>query len=329
MPANLTHQFHRAQERYRAASAPREQLECLEEMLREIPKHKGTEHLQADIKRRIKEAKDALRSGKGRKSGPSYSIDSGPYPQLAIIGPPNVGKSALVGALTGIELSVAPYPYTTHDPHPAMMPFENTRVQLIDLPPISADHMESWISSIVRAADAALLVVDLSAGDLLESTEAVFQRLGGHKLYLGRVPGEQSGSIGATARRTLIAANKCDDPDAGMALDIFGEIHAASFEIVPVSATTGMGIELLRSRIWALLDLVRAVPKPPGKPPDHNDPILLSRGSTVLDMARTIHGELAEHLRRARVWGCADHAEGQWVSRDHVIVDGEIFELET
>ena len=142
------------------------------------------------------------------------------------------------------------------------------------------------------------------------------------------MPADQADSIGALAKRTLVAANKSDHPDAEETLELFREFLDDRFAIVPVSCESGAGIEVLRLAIWELLDVVRAIPKPPGKPPDSEDPILLPRGSTVLDMARNIHGELAEHLKRARVWGCADHAPGQWVSRDHVIADGEIFELE-
>jgi small GTP-binding protein len=328
LPANLTHQFHRAQERYRAASTPREQLDALQEMLREIPKHKGTDHLQADIKRKIKQAKDEVKAGKKRSGGPSYSIESGEYPQVAVVGPPNSGKSALIDALTGLKLVVAPYPFTTREPHPAMMPFENTRVQLVDLPPISADHMEPWISSIARAADAVLLVVDLEAGDLFETTEAVFDKLSSHKLFLGEVPEDQQAALGSAAKRTLIAANKCDFRDADVVVELFAEVYATQFPIITASAKTGEGLEDLRSAIWRLLELVRAVPKPPGQEPDYGDPILLPRGSTVLDMARHIHGDLAEHLKRARVWNCGDHADGAWIGRDHVVADGEIFELE-
>ncbi|MDH3592294.1 MAG: 50S ribosome-binding GTPase [Planctomycetota bacterium] len=329
MPANLTHQFRRAQARYRAATELREQLDALQEMLREIPKHKGTEHLQADIKRKIKVAKETARSTKRSHSGPSYKIDSGGYPQVVVIGPPNAGKSSLIHALTGTDLFVAPYPYSTREPHPAMMPFERARIQLVDTPPIAANHMEPWIADLVRAADALLVVMDLGAGDLLEGCEGVVNQLARHKLFLGVVPESHAQSIGALAKRFFVAANKWDDQDASASLEIFSELYADRFEILPVSVTTEFRIEVLRRAIWDMLDVVRAVPKPPGKPPDEDDPILLPRGSTVLDMARSIHGELADHLKRARVWHCKDHAEGQWVSRAHVIEDGEIFELET
>jgi uncharacterized protein len=78
-----------------------------------------------------------------------------------VVGPPNAGKSHLVAALTGVALEVAPYPYTTPRPFPGMMPFEDVQIQLIDLPPVCATHTENWISGLVPAADAALLVVDL------------------------------------------------------------------------------------------------------------------------------------------------------------------------
>ncbi|MHC4547793.1 MAG: GTPase [Planctomycetota bacterium] len=329
MPANLTPQYFKAQQRYRAASEPREQLAALQEMLRVIPKHKGTEHLQADLKRKIKELRAELHARKKRRKGPSFAVDSGMYPQVVVLGPPNAGKSSLISGLTGTELEVAPYPYTTREPRPAMMPFENTKVQLVDTPPVFQDSMEPWLGSLARTGDAVLIVVDLAAGDLLEACEGMLAQLAGQKLYLGQLPAAQQEVVGAVAQPTLCAANKCDAPGAGDALEIFREVHGKRFAILPVSATTGEGLEELRRRVWALLDLVRAIPKPPGKLPDHDDPILLPRGSTVVDMARAIHGELAENLKRARVWGCADHAEGQWISRDHVVADGEIFELET
>jgi small GTP-binding protein len=330
VPANLTPQYYKAQERYRAATEPKEQLEALQEMLRVIPKHKGTEHLQADIKRKIKEAKEEVKAAKRKgKRGPSYAVDSGEYPQVVVVGPPNSGKSALISSLTGAEFEVAPYPYTTRFPRPAMMPFENTRVQLVDTPPIFVDSMEPWISSLVRAADAALAVVDLAAGDLLEAFEGVLAQLGNHKVFLAEVPEEHQESVGAMEKTTLVVANKIDVDGAAEVLEIFREVFGGGFEIVPVSVETGDGLEALRTRTWQILDLVRAIPKPPGKPPDYEDPILLHRGSTVADMARAIHKELEQQLKRARVWSSPDHAEGTWVARDHVVSDGEIFELET
>jgi ribosome-interacting GTPase 1 len=331
MPANLTPSFLRARERYEAADDPQEQLDALQQMLREIPKHKGTEHLQADIKRRMRQAREAiLTEGQRRKGGLSFQVERGRHPQVAVVGAPNTGKSSLVQALTGVALEIAPYPFTTRVPHPAIMPFENARVQLVDLPPIAAEHMDSWLPGIVRSADAVLMVVDLSAGDLLETTEAVIARLGEQKVFLGEVPAEQREVVGATGLRTLIAASHRDLDGAAEALEIFAELYGERFAMLPVAAAVtpgGSGVEELRQGIWRLLDVVRAVPKPPGKPADQADPIVLPRGSTVFDMARCVHREFAERIERARVWHSVDHVDGQWVGRDHVLADLEIVEL--
>jgi ribosome-interacting GTPase 1 len=247
---------------------------------------------------------------------------------VVVVGAPNAGKTAIVRALTGNDLEVAPYPFTTREPHPALMPFENAHVQLVDLPPVSAEHIDPWLPGIVRAGEAALLCIDLAAPDLLESTEAIFGRFRDQKIHFGPVPEGESETIGAMSKRTLLAANKSDTDGAADALEIFRDLSGSTLPAVPVSAETGAGIEDLRIAIWRLLDVVRAIPKPPGKPPDQDEPIILPRGSTVLDVARVIHRELADRFKRARVWNSPDHAEGQWVSRDHVVQDLEVFELE-
>jgi small GTP-binding protein len=327
MPANLTPAYYKAQERYRAATEPREQLAALKEMLQLIPKHKGTEHMQADLKKKIKEAKLALQQGKKQRRGPSYAVPSHGKPQVVVLGAPNAGKSALVAALSGTELTVEPYPYTTREPHPAMMPYENARLQLVDMPPVAAEHMEPWIGGIVRGGDGVLLVVDLAAPDVLEGYEAVLAQLERNKIMLGELPEERRDAVGWMGKRTVVAGAKCDAPDAAETLDVFIELSGDPFVTVPVSVETGEGLEDVRRAVWGMLDLVRAIPKPPHQPPDYEDPILLPRGGTVQDMARVIHRDLATSFKQARVWGCADHADGQWIGADHVVEDGEIFEF--
>jgi len=174
-----------------------------------------------------------------------------------------------------------------------------------------------------------LLVVDLAAEDVLEGFEGVVAHLARNKFFLDRLPESLRESVGATVKPTLLVANKCDVDGAAETLEVFLELTGTKLDVVPVSATTGEGIYTLRRRIWELLDLVRAIPKPPHEAPDYHDPILLHRGATVMDMARVIHREMAEELKRARVWNCADHADGQCIGRDHVVADMEVFELET
>src|SRR6266566_9587820 len=139
MPANLTPEYKAAEAAFRKARDPRERLERLREMLRVIPKHKGTDHLQGDIKRRIKELSEELeRAPKGGgRGGLPLAIRPEGTAQLALIGPPNAGKSSLHARLTASGAQAAPYPFTTQYPEAGMMPYEDIRFQLVDLPAIS------------------------------------------------------------------------------------------------------------------------------------------------------------------------------------------------
>src|SRR6266571_6668428 len=118
MPANLTPEYKSAEAAFRKARDPRERLERLREMLRVIPKHKGTDHLQGDIKRRIKELSEELeRAPKGGgRGGLPLAIRPEGTAQLALIGPPNAGKSSLHARLTASGAQAAPYPFTTQYP---------------------------------------------------------------------------------------------------------------------------------------------------------------------------------------------------------------------
>src|SRR5512137_974809 len=160
MPANLSPEYKVAEAAYRKARDPRERLAHLREMLRVIPKHKGTEHLQADIKARIKDLSGELEGARkgGGHGGPALVIRPEGAAQIALIGPPNAGKSALHDRLTGSGAAVAPYPFTTQFPQPGMLPYEDIAFQLLDLPPIAAEHPVPWIGSALQTADAALLV---------------------------------------------------------------------------------------------------------------------------------------------------------------------------
>src|SRR5438477_9460815 len=143
MPANLSPEYKAADAAFRKAREPRERLELLREMLRTIPKHKGTERLQADIKARIKDLSEELEGGArkgGGHGGPALVVRPEGAAQVALLGPPNAGKSALHARLTASGARVAAYPFTTQHPEPGMMPHEDVHFQLVDLPAISPEH---------------------------------------------------------------------------------------------------------------------------------------------------------------------------------------------
>src|SRR5271157_5251139 len=163
MPANLPPQYHKAEYEFRDASTPGERLEKLREMYRLLPKHKGTEKLQSDLKQKISRLKDELEvaKGSGKKVGVSYRVPHEGAGQISLVGSPNAGKSALLASLTHAHPEVAAYPFTTRTPQPGIMMWQDVPVQLVDLPPISLEFLEPWVPSIIRSTDAALLVADM------------------------------------------------------------------------------------------------------------------------------------------------------------------------
>ena len=341
MPANLSPEYKSAEAAYRKAREPRERLEWLREMLRTIPKHKGTERLQADIKARIKDLGEELEGGRrgGGRGGPAVVVRPEGAAQIALLGPPNAGKSLLHARLTGSGAQVAPYPFTTQYPEPGMMPHEDIHFQLVDLPAIASAHSVPWLASTLQMADAALLVVDLGEPSCVEQVEDVHAVLDAKRLTLtaewnpsgGSTAGDGAGDDDPFALHlpTLLIANKADcivDVDAE--LQAFRELAQVRYPMLAVSAATGHGLGEIGPWLARHLGILRVYTKLPGHVPDKTRPFTLRRGETVRDVARLVHKDLERSLRYARVWGQSGF-DGQQVGPDHRLADGDVIELHT
>jgi ribosome-interacting GTPase 1 len=339
MPANLTPEYKAAEAAFRKARDPRERLECLREMLRVIPKHKGTDHLQGDIKRRIKELSEELERPKkgGARGGPALVIRPEGAAQIALIGPPNAGKSSLHARLTGSGAPVAPYPFTTQYPEPGMMPHGAASFQLVDLPAVSPEHPAPWLANTLQTADASLLIVDLGDPACVEQVEAVHAVLRERRITLTDRWEPMRESAGAAAAGdedpfalrlpTLLLANRADRlADADAELRAFLELTGLRYPALAVSATTGRGLGEIGPWLFSHLGIVRVYSKTPGRPPDRDRPFTLRRGQTVEDLARLVHRDLARSLKYARVWGTSGF-DGQQVGREHPVADGDVVEL--
>ncbi len=323
MPANLTPEFIKARKKLRQAKSPEEKLACLEEMLATIPKHKGTDHMQADIKRRIAKLRSsAAASSKGKGHGYDHIPTEGAG-QVVLIGPPNVGKSSLLSALTNAKPEVATYPFSTIVPVPGMMAFEDIAVQLIDLPPVAPDYTESWVYSLIRSCDFALVVLDASDGELLtDEWSELLEQLEDRNIRLSqRRPGDTDDRIGWVAAQIVLAKSDLAEPRS------ITELAASlPLPVLPVSARTAEGLDALRVAVFKALEIVRVYTKLPGQKPDMTEPYTLPAGSQAIDAVRAIHREFADRLKYVRIWG-SGRFDGQQVPSDHILEDGDIVEV--
>jgi ribosome-interacting GTPase 1 len=328
MAANLTPQYLEAEAEYKRAHTAEERLECLKKMWSLLPKHKASEKLQAELKQKISAAREEAEHERKspKKGGVSYKVPRQGAGQVMLLGGPNTGKSRILTRLTRATPEVAPYPFTTREPHAGMMDWEDARVQLVDSPPITADFLEGYLSSMVRAADGAVLAVDLGDDEGPFAAEAVVERLAQVKTVLTGKPPAEEPDPAVHHTRTLLAANKADLPGADDRLDVVREMYGTRFPVHVLDAESGRGLEDLRTAIYRMLDVIRVYSKKPGKPPDKESPFTCPAGSTVQQLADLVHRDLAEKLKSARVWGTGVF-DGQTVTRDHVLHDKDVVEL--
>lgn len=333
MPANLTPVYKAAEARFKQAVTTEEKIDALEEMFATIPKHKGTEKLQADIKRRLSKLRAEMAQGGGHAGAArhetAYRIEKMGAGQIALVGPPNAGKSSLLAALTHAQPAIGDYPFTTQVPLPGMMAFEDVQIQLVDLPPVTPDYLDPWLPGLIRRSDGVFLVADLASDDLLDDTQAILDRLESARTVLVRdLPENPEPRV--DYRRSLIVANKRDAPDAADRLALLHEFYPPEYHpTLAVSATTGEGLEELRRAAWDLIHAMRVYGKPAGQKPDMERPFTLPQGSTVEEFAAAVHRDLPEKLKNARVWGDSARFPGQTVDRDHVLADKDVVELHT
>lgn len=322
MPANLTPQYRAAEARFKSAHTFEERRAALEEMLATIPKHKGTEKMQADLKRRLARLRHEEETRTSRH-GHAIKVDPEGAAQVVLLGPPNCGKSSLLAALTHAEPPIADYPFTTTRPQPGMMVFEDVQIQLVDLPPVAVQHMDPWLPGLVRAADAALLLVDPTSSELPEDVEIVRERLAGaHAPLVGELP--ENVDPRDNPLPTLMVITKADrarEED----LKVLEELYGSQYGLVRISVATHAGLEALKVALWRRLQMVRVYSKPPGKPADRSEPFVLPQGYTVADLAERVHREIAEKMHFARVWG--GKLDGQRVARDFELRDRDVVEL--
>jgi ribosome-interacting GTPase 1 len=326
MPTNLPPEYYKVEERYRAAESDSEKAAYLEEMLSTIPKHKGTDKLRADLRRKLSKLKAAAQAKKKvGKHVSAFTIEREGAGQVVVIGYANVGKSALVAALTNAEPEVAEFPFTTWTPSPGMMLIDNIQVQLIDTPPLNRDFIEPELMDMIRRSDIILLLVDIQA-EAITQLERSLALLETHRIVPAHLIEKYPDDQRLTFIPMLVLVNKTDDESLDEDYEVFKELFGEEWPMLSISVRTLRNIDGLKKFVYDSLGIIRVFSKAPGKEPDLTSPFVLEKGETVEDFARKIHQDFYENLKAARIWGSGVY-DGQMVGRDHVLQEGDIIEL--
>ena len=324
MPANLTPEYYKAEQWFRSAGTNDEKILALEQMLRVMPKHKGTDHLRADLRRKLSKLKEGGAQKGKAKHADIFHVPRSGSGQIVLLGMPNCGKSSIVAALTNAKVNVAEFPFATGAPVPGMMMYEDVPIQLVDMPPITAEFSAPGQVGTYRNCDLIGIVIDLSQ-DVEEQAGVCIDFLESRNLLVDKETATVDEQGNRLAKEAFYICTKSDIAKPG-ALESLKNNCGRDFEFVEVSLETKAGLEQLSERFFKLLRIIRIYAKPPGKPVDMTEPFMLPAGSTVMDLARAVHRQLAENLKFARIWGTGVY-DGQNTQRSHVLNDKDIIEL--
>ena len=328
MPTNLPADYFNAEERFRSATTTEDKIKYLEEMMGTIPKHKGTDHLRADLRKKLSKLKTAATSKKSSKKHVSaYHINKEGAGQIIIIGTTNVGKSSLVANQTNADPEVSAVPFTTWSALPGMMMIDNIQVQLIDTPPFSEEYIDPEFLNLIRRVDLVLIMIDLHANPV-QQFEFVLQKLQENRIAPKHLEGKIEVEGFLLHVPTLVVVNKYDSEEFEEHYQIFQELLGQDYPMVPVSVQTGHNMDTLKQTIFEKLSVIRVYSKAPGKDVDKTAPFVVDQGIELGDFAGKVHKDFQENLKSAKIWGTSADFPGQMVSRDHVLEDEDVVELQ-
>ncbi|MCX6799263.1 MAG: 50S ribosome-binding GTPase [Candidatus Diapherotrites archaeon] len=354
MPTNVTVDFERARDKSQKAKSAEEKLNALYEMQRFAPSHKGGENLRRDISRKIaqvkKEQEKQRKREKQKGSGPSLAVKKEGIGQIAIVGLPNSGKSWLLNKLTGVDVEIAPYPFTTKKPVVGMMNYKGAKIQLVELPALvegssSGKANGPQLLSVARTADAVIMAVRDSEEQrvLLRELRSANIAVNEKKPMIEVTPNKFGGIEIANKKnlkapmRELISFLKVrglynvnvvlnEELRNMQQVDRALDDRIVYKNALLVNPFTEKNIESLPQKIFSLLGRVLIYTKRPGEKPDLEAPLALPKGATIEDAARMLHKDLAERLKFARVWGGSKFG-GQRVARDYRLQNLDVVEI--
>ncbi len=330
MPTNVPPQYREAEDRFREAGTTQAKIAALQEMMSIMPKHKGTDHLKAQLRARLSKLTAELEGAAAGKSGgrtEPFSLPKEGGGRATLVGPTNVGKSLLLVQATGAKAKVGAYALSTQEPVPGMLPYKDLRIQLVDTPPISNPGTQSRLYGLLRTTDVFVVVVDLSL-DAVDQVREVFDALGEWEFRM-LVRGEEAEDLWKD-KPTILAGNKADIPGALDQFQVLQESFEDRYPVLMLSAEESVGLDELGEEVFRALNVIRVYTKSPREKLEafeRTDPVVLPVGSTVADAAVQVHRELGRDLKYAVLWGASGKFDGQRVGRQHQLIDGDIVEL--
>ena len=368
MPANVSLEFIKAKEEYEKARSPKEKLAALQKMYSLAPSHKGAENLRRELTKKIAALRRELeKEKKGKKHAKDeFAVKKEGMFQIVIIGLPNSGKSTLLKFLTGIEVQIADYPFTTQKPEKGVMQLDGAKFQLVELPALiegssSGKANGLKILNVVRNADAIIMVVDSpeSYRILKSELENAGIKINKQKPKI-KIERSNFGGITITGKHFLkmreeeaidmlkshgifnasVLLEEETTPQKLMeALDkrfvykkcIFLCRNKESYEnIIEKENAILYSLDAdpaeIKKKIVELLDIILIYTKKPHEKADMNEPLILKNGATVENVAKILHKELAKRIKYARVWGSTKFP-GQRVGKDYKLKNKDIVEI--
>jgi small GTP-binding protein len=274
-----------------------ERIRELRAILTELPGYRNGPY--ADLRKWVEGEIDSARTRKKVVHRDSIAVRREGAAQIALVGPPNAGKSSLLQALSAIQIRTGDYAFTTTRPVAATTRLGGVLVQLVEIPGLIEGAADD------RGGGRALLGV-LRNSDAIAWCHACDRPLSDLETIRAEV------AAAGIELPGLLAATKADEAAAPEHPDL---------RVVPVSVLDDASVERLREELWRLTGLVRIHLR------DGGDPVALEPPATVLDVADTIHHDLRERCSGARVWGASARFPGQQVGREYELSDGDTVEI--
>ena len=285
-----------------------ERIRELRTILAELPNYRSGPY--ADIRKWVRGQIEEARARSRVIQRDSIGVRREGAAQIALVGPPNSGKSSLMNALSQVRIKIGDYAFTTLRPVPALTRIGGVLVQLVEIPGLISGASEDRgggraLLGVLRGADGIVYCHDVNAPPqgLLDVRAEV--------------------AAAGISRAALLAATKMDEARVGALTALRAAAH--DLRVVGVSVIDDASLEVLKEAIWSLTGLIRVYLRHDKAVDD--EPLALEPGATVTDVASRVHRALAASLRGARVWGPSARFDGQLVGRDHQVQDGDVVEI--